>query len=167
MAPSFNAIPGPQDASISSAPVAAFGFLGSNPAAITVQGGQLAVSEGQAISLVGGDITVQGVAVPEEGAVPPVQLSAPGGKIHLASVASPGEILAGTLEQTPNVNGQSFGALGTIQITEKAVSMPAAMTAEPVLIRGGRFLIDDSPDLGQRHRSGAIRKSRNRIGAGD
>ena len=44
----FNAMPGPQDASISSAPVAAFGFLGSNPAAITVQGGQLAVSEGQA-----------------------------------------------------------------------------------------------------------------------
>ena len=37
----FNAIPGPADAAISSAPVAAFGFLGSNPAAITVQGGQL------------------------------------------------------------------------------------------------------------------------------
>ena len=36
----FNAIPGPADALlISSAPVAAFGFLGSNPGAITVQGG--------------------------------------------------------------------------------------------------------------------------------
>ena len=34
----FNALPGPQDAAISSAPVAAFGFLGTNPAAITVQG---------------------------------------------------------------------------------------------------------------------------------
>ena len=32
----FNAMPGPQDAAISSAPLAAFGFLGSNPAAITV-----------------------------------------------------------------------------------------------------------------------------------
>ena len=38
----FNAIPGPLDASITSAPVAAYGFLGSNPAAITVQGGHLA-----------------------------------------------------------------------------------------------------------------------------
>ena len=35
----FNAVPGLQDAAISSAPVAAFGFLGSNPGAITVQGG--------------------------------------------------------------------------------------------------------------------------------
>ncbi len=33
----FNAVPGPLDAAISSAPVAAFGFLGSNPAAITLQ----------------------------------------------------------------------------------------------------------------------------------
>ena len=45
---SFNAIPGPADAAISSAPVAAFGFLGSNPAAITVQGGQLASRKGKA-----------------------------------------------------------------------------------------------------------------------
>ena len=50
----FTAIPGPQDASISSAPVAAFGFLGSNPGAITVQGSQLSVTPGQSISLVGG-----------------------------------------------------------------------------------------------------------------
>ena len=35
----FTAMPGPADAAISSAPVAAFGFLGTNPAAITVQGG--------------------------------------------------------------------------------------------------------------------------------
>ena len=56
----FNAIPGSQDASISSAPVAAFGFLGSNPGAITVQGSQLAVSEGQGISLVGGNHDAHG-----------------------------------------------------------------------------------------------------------
>ena len=140
----FNAIPGPADASISSAPIAAFGFLGSNPAAITVQGGQLSVAPGQNLSLVGGDITVQGAAVPEEGAPPPVQLSAPGGKIALASVTSPGEILAGTLEQTPNVNGDSFGALGTIQIIEKAALDASGDGGGTVLIRGGRFLIDDS-----------------------
>ena len=40
------------------------------------------------------------------------QLSAPGGQINLASVASPGEILTGTLAQAPNINGQSFGNLG-------------------------------------------------------
>ena len=60
----FNALPGPQDAAISSAPVAAFGFLGSNPGAIRVQGGQLAVPEGQGISLVGGNIEISSGTLP-------------------------------------------------------------------------------------------------------
>src|SRR5262244_3877456 len=50
----FNAIPNPAaDALLSAAPVAAFGFLGSNPGAITVQGGQLSVADGTGLSLVG------------------------------------------------------------------------------------------------------------------
>ena len=55
----FNAIPGPADALLTPAPVAAFGFLGSNPGAITVQGSQLTVTEGTGISLIGGNITIQ------------------------------------------------------------------------------------------------------------
>ncbi len=39
---------------LTSVPVAAFGFLGSNPGAITVQGSQFTVTEGRGISLVGG-----------------------------------------------------------------------------------------------------------------
>src|SRR5678816_512500 len=43
----FNATPNPAaDALLSASPVAAFGFLGSNPGAITVQGSHLAVPEG-------------------------------------------------------------------------------------------------------------------------
>ena len=76
----FNAMPGPQDAVISSAPVAAFGFLGTNPGAITAQGGQLAVSEGQAISLVGGNITIEGAT-----------LAAPAGPINMVSTTGVGE----------------------------------------------------------------------------
>src|SRR5690242_4245014 len=48
----FNAIPGPADALLTASPVAAFGFLGSNPGAITVQGSQLTVTEGTGISLI-------------------------------------------------------------------------------------------------------------------
>ena len=48
---------------LTAAPVAAFGFLGSNPGAISLQGSQLAVAEGTGISLVGGDITSQGVTL--------------------------------------------------------------------------------------------------------
>src|SRR6476646_8391496 len=71
----FNAVPGPADALLSAAPVAAFGFLGSNPGAITVQGSQFTVTEGSGISLVGGNITVQSGV-----------LNAPGGQINLVSV---------------------------------------------------------------------------------
>ena len=63
----FNAIAGPADALLSAAPVAAFGFLGSNPGAITIQGSQLTVTEGTGISRVGGNITIQS-GTPDGGA---------------------------------------------------------------------------------------------------
>src|SRR5215467_13841854 len=75
----FNAAPNaPADALLSVAPVAAFGFLGSNPGAITVQGSHLTVAEGTGISLVGGNIAVQGGT-----------LTAPSGQINLVSVGKP------------------------------------------------------------------------------
>src|SRR6185503_12390199 len=52
----FNVMPGiAADALLTPAPVAAFGFLGSNPAAIAVQGSTLQVADGQNLSLVGGN----------------------------------------------------------------------------------------------------------------
>ena len=71
----FNAVPGPADALLSAAPVAAFGFLGSNPGAITVQGSQLSVADGTGISLVGGNITVQSGTL-DGGTAQPARLSA-------------------------------------------------------------------------------------------
>lgn len=68
------------DGLLSTAPVAAFGFVGSDPGAITVQGSQLTVAEGKGLSLVGGDIRII------EGA-----LTAPSGQIALASVVGRGE----------------------------------------------------------------------------
>ena len=72
------------------APLDAFGFLPvaygfltapNQNATITVQGSALSVDPGQSISLVGGKVVI------EDGA----QLSAPTGRIHLATAASPGE----------------------------------------------------------------------------
>src|SRR5262245_4719211 len=78
-------------------PVADFGFLSSanpvgygflpapNPnATIIVQGSALSVPSGQSISLVGGKVVIEGGA----------QLSAPSGRIHLATAMSPGEFAA-------------------------------------------------------------------------
>ena len=140
----FHAVPNETaDGLLSAAPVAAFGFLGSNPAAITVQGSQLAAQPGQGIALVGGNITVQNGTL-DSGTVQPAKLTAPGGQIHLASVGSPGEILTGTLDQAANVNGQSFGALGTVQVTQKSVIDSSGSGGGTVLIRGGRFVLDNS-----------------------
>jgi filamentous hemagglutinin family protein len=79
----FNAIPNAiADALLSAAPVAAFGFLGSNPGAITVQGSQLTVANGTGISLVGGNITIQS-GTPDGDMAQPARLVAPNGKIQL------------------------------------------------------------------------------------
>ena len=120
----FNAIPNATaDALLSAAPVAAFGFLGSNPAAIAVQGSTLAVQPGQSTFARGWE---PGVHVHESdtgdiGSVPAGvtmtggKLSAPGGQINLVSVASAGEILSSaSLQLGANVNGQAFTSLGNI-----------------------------------------------------
>jgi len=158
----FSAIPGPADSSVSSSPVAAFGFLGSNPGAITVQGGQLSVLPAQSISLVGGNITIESGTL-ADGTVQPARLVTPSGTIALVSVASQGEILTGTLEQVPNVNGQSFGALGTIQVSQESVLDSGGYDGGTIRIRGGNFVVDGStlsanvtgPSIGQPSQSGA------------
>src|ERR1044071_9525275 len=94
----FNAKPSATaDALLSAAPVAAFGFLGSNPGAITVQGSHLTVTEGTGISLVGGNITVQGST-----------LTAPSGQINLVSVGKPSK---------PKIGGEVVVA-GSVQGSE-------------------------------------------------
>ena len=56
----FNKISTPESLSLlSTVPVAAFGFLGSNPAAIAIQGSTLQVVQGQTLSFVGGNRGVQ------------------------------------------------------------------------------------------------------------
>jgi len=141
----FNAAPNQAaDALLSTAPVAAYGFLGSNPGAITVQGSQLSVTPGQSISLVGGNITVQSGVLDDGVTIQPARLTAPAGQINLASVASTGEILTGNLEQAPNVNGQSFGALGSIQVSQKSVIDSSGYDGGTIRIRGGSLVVDDS-----------------------
>ena len=129
---------------LNNAPVAAFGFLGTNPpASIAVNGSALSVQPGQSIALVGGNISVQSGTL-ENGTVPLARLSAPGGQINMASVSSPGEILAGTLDKTQNVNGQSFGPLGTVEISKNSTIDTNGPGGGTVLVRGGRLIVDDS-----------------------
>jgi filamentous hemagglutinin family protein len=140
---------------LTSAPVAAYGFLGSNPEAITVQGSQLTVTPGQSLSLVGGDITIQSST-----------LSTLNGQINLASVASPGEILTGALVRAQNINGQSFGNSGAIQITEQSVIDVSGNGGGTVLIRGGQFLLDNATIVAQVTGPGPVTNGVEAIGEG-
>jgi len=121
----FTALPSAQDAVLSMAPVAAFGFLESTSAPITVNGS----TSGEGLSLVGGDISIGSI------------LNAPGGKIGIVSVASPGEVLADTFDSAPNINGQSFTTMGNIALSEGALLDVSGDAAGTVIIRGGELMM--------------------------
>jgi len=81
------------------APPSAFGFLGDNPAGISIEGSLLQVTEGKTISVVGGDIEIIGGT-----------LRAGSGRINIASVASSGEV-------SQDMNIASFERLGCLLYT--------------------------------------------------
>jgi filamentous hemagglutinin family protein len=152
----FKAVPNAAaDALLSAAPVAAFGFLGSNPGAITVQGSQLSVAPGTGISLVGGNITIQSGTLPD-GTVQPARLSAPEGQINLVSVNKPsnkqvgGEVILSGADLSSGLVPTGFRSLGAIALTQgSSVDTSTATTslggpAGGVSIRGGQFVMDAS-----------------------
>jgi len=131
---------------ITSAPVAAFGFLGSNPSAIAIQGSTLTVAQGQSLSLVGGSKgftatdpdTGNPISAPDGITVTAGTLSAPGGQINLASVASPGEVSAVDFMPTSGMT------MGNISLSQGALLDVSADAAGTVRIRGGEFVIDNA-----------------------
>ncbi|MGH7183680.1 MAG: filamentous hemagglutinin N-terminal domain-containing protein, partial [Nitrospiraceae bacterium] len=138
----LNAVPNATaDALLSASPVAAFGFLGSNPAAITLQGSRLSVANGTGISLVGGNIMIES-GIQDGGTAQPTRLSAAHGKIQLASAVSPGEFDATTLQALPNIDGASFTSFGSITLASG--SNLNLSGANMVLIRGGQFVLSVS-----------------------
>ncbi len=140
----FNAIPNAtSDVILSTAPVLAFGFLGANPGAITIQGSQFATSTGHGISLVGGNITIESGTL-EDSTVRSAHLSAPGGKIYLASVSSQGEVPEETFGQYSILTGQSLEEYGNIKVLQSSVIDSSGDGGGRILIRGGHLLIDES-----------------------
>jgi large exoprotein involved in heme utilization and adhesion len=146
--PRFTAVPGAQDALLTTTSVAAFGFLTSNPEPITVQGSRLSVPEvqaispvGHAIALVGGDITIE-AGTPEGGTLQSSSLFAPKGHISLASTASPGEFTFGVGQNLqhhlqPNTSVTSSGTINLARGSTVAVSGSGAVS-----IRSGQFVIE-------------------------
>jgi filamentous hemagglutinin family protein len=137
----FHAIPNPSaDALLSAAPVVAYGFLGSNPGAITVQGSQLKVPERQGISLIGGNILIQNGTL-ENGTAHPARLSATHGQIDLATAKSPGEFLQ-DLSAAPNINGTSFRSYGSAHFASGSTADFSQTGNGKISIRGGQLVLE-------------------------
>jgi filamentous hemagglutinin family protein len=118
------------------APAATFGFLAAAPASIAVSGDALSAAAGATLALVGGDLVLGGSAA---GAA---RLTAPGGRLELVAVASPGQAPLG--DDGPRV--EAFERLGRVSLgggtrldVSRPVSTPDAGDAR-VVIRGGSLV---------------------------
>ncbi len=112
---------------LSSAPVSAFGFLSDRPAPIQIEGSGLSsrivdidAVVGAPISLIGGDLEIRGSGEPDELTF----VYSRGGRINLASVASPGTVRV--VERGPGVGAPDLeldltGSRGDIFIGDGAV----------------------------------------------
>jgi filamentous hemagglutinin family protein len=131
----------PNDALLTTAPPAAFGFLGKTPGSITftgpaggfgtAQGGVLAVPQGQSISFIGGPVHVNGG-----------QLQALGGQVNVVSVAGKGEVALDVSSPGTTPAASPGTVLGPVQLIGGA-SLSAPVGGR-VVVRSGSLDINAS-----------------------
>lgn len=113
----------------------AFGFLHENPAGMAIAGSTLEVPEGGTLAMVGGNIEMTGGS-----------LEAPSGRIHIASVASLGDVtfhLSGEAPGLqPDLQVDGFERFGEVRVSQNAVIDASGAPGGTVAIRGGRVLLD-------------------------
>jgi filamentous hemagglutinin family protein len=134
-----------KQSTLSTAPVAAFGFLSNKPAEISIQESDLEVREGKTLSIVGGDINITGG--PTGGF-----LVAPSGRINIASVASPGEVIPIESRDAPDLQMSSFDRLGKINLLNNYSYLDVGSSSGngTVVIRGGKLLVEGVIDASNR-----------------
>jgi len=121
------------DSGLSTAPVAAFGFLGPSAGGISVQQGTLSVLSGRTISLVGGDIAVDGGVI-----------QSPQGRINVVSVQSAGEVPVDPAAMTVAQFNAAFPQQGQISFQNVARVDASGNGGGRIVIRGGRLTVDNS-----------------------
>jgi filamentous hemagglutinin family protein len=128
----FNSVPSAADQVLSTASPVAFGFLTANPGPVYAVQSFLEVPAGETLSIVSGEIGLYGA-----------YLGAPGGRINLASMASPGEVIPSPAGGLPDLQVQPERASGPIEIQGSVVDVRGAPSGN-VLIRSGRLVLDQS-----------------------
>ena len=126
----FHSAPGPADQVLSTASPVAFGFLNAAPAPVNVVQSFLEVPGGETLSVIGGNIELSAAF-----------LNAPGGRINLASMASPGEVIPSPAGEVPDLQVRSLNACGTISFHGSLINVSGAPVGV-ILIRAGRLVLD-------------------------
>jgi filamentous hemagglutinin family protein len=122
---------------LSVASPAAFGFLDYEPGTITIQGSSIEVLEEQQISLISGDVFIEGGA-----------LYAPSGRINLAAATSKGEVIL----TTDNLLMDTFDAQGNIELFPWVVNdqlwglsdLDVSGNGGQIFIRSGQLVLDNA-----------------------
>lgn len=117
----------PANSLLTVAPVTAFGFLNDSPASLNLTGNTIAVTTGKTLSLIAGTLDLNHA-----------QLSAPAGRINLASVAHRGEVQLLPADVTLPERG------GTLSITNRSKIDVSGAGGGHLFIRGGQFVAADS-----------------------
>lgn len=145
---------------LTSAAPEAFGFIGDNPAAISLFGSgsnqardklsayyaargltwnDMRVPEGKTLAVVGGDIRL-GAGQTFDGAVVSSRLLAPAGRLEIVSVDASGEIDPGA----PQVETTAFAKLGQINLAEGALVDASGSGGGEIVIRGGELTMNNA-----------------------
>jgi filamentous hemagglutinin family protein len=128
----FNASLGGGD-NLTSAPISAFGFLNSNPAAVSMANATLNAAPGQSFSVIAGDITLNGT-----------QLSAPGGNVALFSARATGEVAYDVSAPSAHFRDSTLADFGNITIQGSKVAIDSVQGGGKIAMQGGQVLITDS-----------------------
>lgn len=150
----FTSFQSAEDQVLTTAPPAAFGFLGDNPGSISFKGSGSLIAEtslllngvtvpdGETLSIIGGDIDVASGALSDNTSAN-ARLQAPKGRINIASVASPGEIDLDDLRLSDN----AFEQLGRISLAENSEVNLIGDDGEGIFILGGEFRMDSTASI--------------------
>jgi filamentous hemagglutinin family protein len=114
----------------------AFGFLGSKPGAIAVDRSTLEVPKGEALSLVGGDVTVTAGNKGAVGGGAAGIVLAPSGQVTLAALGGPSSADVSTGKVTGEVSA-------AVRLTNQAVVSTIGDGGGTVRIRGGQLVVEN------------------------
>jgi filamentous hemagglutinin family protein len=117
----------PNDSLLTVAPVEAFGFLGNSPQSLSIEGSQFTTSPGKTLSFIGGNIQITEAL-----------LTAISGRIHLASMNNPGEVIPVSQDLVLSSNA------GNMTLQNSEITLSEGGHTGGIYIRAGQFVMENT-----------------------